>query len=1793
MPSIAQTKNDEPIERKRKKKAKLPPIDISGAMLANAQYNFSPSGLKGISLTNPTSLQFGPDGRLYVSQQNGLIKVLTINRNAANDYSVTATETISLINQIPNHNDNGSLNSGVNIRQVTGILVKGTASTPIVYVTSSDSRIGGPDGDLNLDTNSGIISQLTRSGSTWTKLDLVRGLPRSEENHASNGMQLDDQTGILYLAQGGHTNAGSPSTNFAYTPEYALSAAILSINLSAINALPTKGSGNTAYKYDLPTLDDPDRVNNADGSDPFDPFGGNDGLNQAKLVPGGPVQIFSPGYRNPYDLVLTKNRRMYTIDNGANQGWGGYPANEGTANVTNNYVTGEPGSTSPSATEGTVNNLDHLHYIGNLSTYTSGSYYGGHPTPTRANPAGAGLYTHTGTAGVWRTSKTSPQPLPTDWPPVATANPIEGDYQMPGSAKSKALLTFIASTNGTAEYTATNFGGALQGTLLACSFDGNIFKISLTADGAGVTNPLNPENKLNQDLPFASGFGSTPLDIIAQGDNDVFPGSVWAVTYGANAITVFEPQDFLVCTGKYDSNDDDQDRYTNADEIDNASQPCSAASVPPDADGDFVSDLNDIDDDNDAIADNIDFFPLDATNGLTTNLPIKYDLFNNSPGTGLFGVGFTGLMSNKDSVYSDLFFEDNLIAGGAVGAFSVVNVTPGDALGSLNTQENAFQFGVKASAAQFTVQGRMLGPFFNNQTPQNFQSQGVYLSNGDQDNYLKIALTANGGVGGLEVVYENDGVPTVTQFALPGGLPSSTLDFYFAVNPTTGVVQPKYAANGGAITNLGAPIQVSGPLFNALQNGKAYAVGIMATSRGASPFTATWDFIYVTADTQNQDWVTLAPSGTPKWVGFSVSVGNKMQVFSGFNTSSATTTAKCESYNPASNTWTYLADMPIPVTHAGIAVDGNKVYVAGGFTGLEAGKPNTDALQIYDVGTNTWSSGPKLPAISGGNALVRVGRKLHSFGGMMPDRQTGSTAHYVLNLDNLAAGWSNAAPMPQPRCHFASATVAGKIYALGGQVGHDGPNQDVKFANVYDPATDTWTNLKDLPYARSHSEAATFVADGKVTLVGGVMPTDQILNTITTYDPASDSWAEQTPLPVNLFGPSAELIGEEIFVSNGSLNQRTDPQTTARKRFFPRTPNYKIGFAPTQLQLSADQGTTTSKEVLLWALSGSASYTIATNTLPTWLTVSPATGSIDLLGGSEVKLTANTTGLAAGTYTATVTAQAAGYPNASLSVSLTVTGPGAKVLYLYGSIPPGEVDMKLADTGSTGMSQFDQALKEVGMITSEALDASITLDATTLNQYKVVILGSNNRRFTAAEKAAVATWVEAGGGLVAWSDAAFGWQSGGINSTAGSLSDNDLTQQFGMQFLRDNGVSTFSLTQWAIDHYINNFNKDTGLTIKAEGASPIRTSAPATILAYMPSCCSKLNSLDGAVTPADAAIASAKVGQGRVLGYFDRNAFWNAGAGTQLSQVDNKLFAQRLVQWASGVNDGATASPPTISTPIADITVPKNSPPTQLNLATVFTDNAGVDNLTLSVTGNADPNVISTAISGLTLTLTYAADAVSAADLTIRATDADGLYVEDTFKVIISATPPPDGATALHRINAGGGQVTNSIGTFAADNAFSPTPGNTYGVVNAIAGTSDDAMYQNERYGTNAVMSYALPVTSGQQYRVVLHFAELYFTSAGQRLFDVSLEGTKVLDNYDIFQKTGGKFTAISESFTLTAADGTLNLSFSALGSDGGKDNPQVCAIEVYSLSTSPGNQAPVANAGADKAITLPTNSVV
>ncbi|WP_104734348.1 malectin domain-containing carbohydrate-binding protein [Hanstruepera ponticola] len=862
--------------------------------------SFGSTGLQNENVLNPTSLEFGPDDRLYVAQQNGIIWAYTIERDNAvagdGTYTVINSEEITNIRfGIPNHNDEGIFNPSQQ-RLITGIMTAGTAENPVLYVTSSDYLLGGGAGgnDTNLDTNSSMLSRLEKINGVWEKTDLIRGLPRCEENHAVNGLDMFERNGdtFLLIVQGGQTNKGAPSNNFAGTPEFFFSGSMLIVNLTDLESMPvyTDPRNGSNYVYDLPTLNDPTRldIDNTHPEFPYpvghpmynstidigDPFGGNNSLNQAFPEVGGPIQIFSAGFRNAYDVVIAENGKIYTSDNGANSLWGGLPriydsgtdtflGDESTMvyDPNNHYIKNELNENGS-----TIIN-DPLHYVGTINDANE-TYYGGHPIPILAFPSRAGIYTYekvdgswvatnsydlenliSGTSGYFNSSFTI-----TDFPDRPELGEFLADEPI-ASPRNNILARVNSSTNGITEYTASNFGGNMQGNILTASFNGNINRYVLNESGDEV---LESETTFN-------GFGSLPLDVTAQGDDDIFPGTVWAATYGSNSVTIFEPTDInclLPGDAGYDPNaDNDGDGYTNQDEIDNNTNPCSQSSKPKDNDGDFISDLNDPDDDNDTILDVNDVFALDPNNGTTTNLPIDYPFWNNNPGTGFFGLGFTGLMLDPSGTtdYLTQFDEESISFGGAAGKATVDNVTGGDAFEALNNQDYGFQFGVNvdSNSNPFTVHSKIESPYFGSGGSQNapidYQSYGVQLGTGDQDNYLKLVFmngTLNAdALNGLQVVLEDNGIVTVNEsYNIPNILNSSAINLYISVDPVSNLAQPFYSIDDGETLNLlGSPIVLPTSFLDDSDN-KGLAIGLISTSRSdtsPNPFTATWDFIEV------------------------------------------------------------------------------------------------------------------------------------------------------------------------------------------------------------------------------------------------------------------------------------------------------------------------------------------------------------------------------------------------------------------------------------------------------------------------------------------------------------------------------------------------------------------------------------------------------------------------------------------------------------------------------------------------------------------------------------------------------------------------------------------------------------------------------------------------------------------------------------------------------------------------------------------------------------------------------------
>ncbi len=152
-----------------------------------------------------------------------------------------------------------------------------------------------------------------------------------------------------------------------------------------------------------------------------------------------------------------------------------------------------------------------------------------------------------------------------------------------------------------------------------------------------------------------------------------------------------------------------------------------------------------------------------------------------------------------------------------------------------------------------------------------------------------------------------------------------------------------------------------------------------------------------------------------------------------------------------------------------------------------------------------------------------------------------------------------------------------------------------------------------------------------------------------------------------------------------------------------------------------------------------------------------------------------------------------------------------------------------------------------------------------------------------------------------------------------------------------------------------------------------------------------------------------------------------------------------------------------------------------------------------------------------------------------------------------SPPPPPPGGV---QINSGG----PAVAPFVADTDF--TGGSTASVTHAIdtsgvTNPAPQAVYQSNRYGN---FIYTIPgLTAAANYTVRLHFAEEYWTTAGSRVFNVTINNNQVLTNFDILATAGAEYKAVVEQFTIAAAsNGTITIQFTTV-----KDNAQVNGIEV------------------------------
>jgi predicted esterase len=160
----------------------------------------------------------------------------------------------------------------------------------------------------------------------------------------------------------------------------------------------------------------------------------------------------------------------------------------------------------------------------------------------------------------------------------------------------------------------------------------------------------------------------------------------------------------------------------------------------------------------------------------------------------------------------------------------------------------------------------------------------------------------------------------------------------------------------------------------------------------------------------------------------------------------------------------------------------------------------------------------------------------------------------------------------------------------------------------------------------------------------------------------------------------------------------------------------------------------------------------------------------------------------------------------------------------------------------------------------------------------------------------------------------------------------------------------------------------------------------------------------------------------------------------------------------------------------------------------------------------------------------------------------------DALRVTRTGTPPQPGSITA-AINAGGDAYTAADGTlFTADTAFDG--GSTQVSTHTLNATAVGTLYNNWRFGN---FGYHIPVFDGA-YTVELQFADTYNSAVGQRIFNVAIEGTTVLNDFDIIASVGVDTATIRRfDVDVDVSDGMLDIVFT----NGSAGSARIDAIRV------------------------------
>jgi hypothetical protein len=212
--------------------------------------------------------------------------------------------------------------------------------------------------------------------------------------------------------------------------------------------------------------------------------------------------------------------------------------------------------------------------------------------------------------------------------------------------------------------------------------------------------------------------------------------------------------------------------------------------------------------------------------------------------------------------------------------------------------------------------------------------------------------------------------------------------------------------------------------------------------------------------------------------------------------------------------------------------DGTNIYLVG------------NEVHKYDPVTNTYTSRTRYNVQTSGHKSVYLNGKIYKICGTVSGPQFPLGTNALEIYDIATDTWTPGAPVPYVAASVNAFTFGNYVYIAGGMLS---PPSPVNNAYRYNPSTNTWDNsIPFLPETRSDSTAAIY-GNGVVLAGGATTPSFQILNSALFWDSASNQWLNLPAMLAPRQGGTGAVLNGSFYYVGGRADATANGTTTNQK----------------------------------------------------------------------------------------------------------------------------------------------------------------------------------------------------------------------------------------------------------------------------------------------------------------------------------------------------------------------------------------------------------------------------------------------------------------------------------------------------------------------------------------------------------------------------------------------------------------------------------------------------------------------